>query len=76
MTRIIVDSELRSKLFDFSEPLDFYDESGRIIGMFTPISAIPPSGYSEPPLSEEEWMRRQQEPGYTTDEVLARLKRL
>lgn len=76
MTRITVDSELRSKLLDLSEPLDFYDESGRIIGMFMPINTAPPPGYAEPPLSEEEWTRRQQEPGYTTDEVLARLKRL
>lgn len=76
MTRITVDSELRNKLLDLNEPLDFYDESGRMIGMFVPISAAAPPGYSEPPLSEEEWARRQQESGFTTDEVLARLKQL
>lgn len=76
MTRITVDSELRSKLLDLSKPLDFYDESGRMIGAFVPISAAAPPGYSEPPLSEEEWTRRRQEPGLATDEVLARLKRL
>ncbi len=76
MTRITVDSELRSKLLDLNEPLDLYDESGRIVGMFMPIGVAPPPGYSEPPLSEEEWKRRQQEPGYTTDEVLARLRQL
>jgi hypothetical protein len=76
MTPITVDAELRTKLLNFSEPLDLRDESGRLVGMFTPISAGPPPGYSEPPLSEEEWKRRSQERGYTTEEVLARLERL
>ena len=74
MTRITVDSELRNKLLDLSEPLDFYDESGRIIGMFVPISAAAPPGYREPPLSDEEWARRQQEPGFTTDELFCSIE--
>ncbi|HEV3341388.1 MAG TPA: hypothetical protein VG125_13550 [Pirellulales bacterium] len=74
MTQITVDAELRSKLLNLSEPLDLCDESGRLIGMFMPISSSPPPGYSEPPLSEEEWKRREQEPGYSTEEVLARLR--
>lgn len=76
MTRITVDPELRMKPLDLSEPLDLCDESGRIVGMFMPINVTPPSGYREPPLSEEEWTRRQQEPGYTTEELLARLNSL
>lgn len=76
MTQITVDAELRSKLLNLVEPLDLCDESGRLVGMFTPISAGAPAGYSEPPLSEEEWKRREQEPGHNTEEVLARLKRL
>lgn len=63
MTRITVDSELRSKLLDLNEPLDLYDESGRIVGMFMPIGVAPPPGYSEPPLSEEEWKRRKRAGG-------------
>ena len=74
MTPITVDADLRNKLLNLSEPLDLCDESGRLVGMFTPISATAPPGYSEPPLSEEEWKRREQEPGYTTQEVLTRLR--
>lgn len=76
MTQITVDAELRSKLLNLSEPLDLRDESGRLVGMFVPIVAGPPPGYSEPPLTEEEWKRREMEPGFTTEEVLERLKRL
>ena len=72
MTRIMVDAELRSKLLNLREPLHFCDESGRVVGFFTPVSTAAPPGYSEPPLSEEEWKRREQEPGYSTEEVLAR----
>ena len=32
MKRIIVDDELRSMLHDFTEPLDFTDSTGRILG--------------------------------------------
>ncbi|HQU45335.1 MAG TPA: hypothetical protein PK867_21140 [Pirellulales bacterium] len=76
MTRITVDAELRSRLLNLSEPLDLCDESGRLVGIFTPVSTSPPPGYSEPPLSEEEWKRREEEPGYSIEEVLARLERL
>ena len=76
MTKITVDAELRSKLLNLSEPLFLCDESGHIVGEFTPIDTRLPPGYHEPPLSEEEWKRREQEPGYSTEEVLARLKRL
>lgn len=74
MTRITVDPELRMKLLDLSQPIDLCDESGKIIGMFMPINAGLPADDREPPLSEEEWNRRQQEPGYTTEELIARLK--
>jgi hypothetical protein len=76
MTRITVDGVLRGKLLNLSEPLDLCDEAGRVIGVFTPISTSAPPGYSEPPLSEEEWNRRQEGPDYSIDEVIARLERL
>lgn len=74
MTRITVDSELRKKLFNLAEPLDLFDESGRLLGMFIPISTSAPPGYTEPPLSEEEWKRRQAGPDYSIDEVIAKLE--
>jgi hypothetical protein len=76
MTRVTVDSDLRKKLFNLAEPIDLYDESGRLIGMFTPINTSPPPNYTEPPLSEEEWQRRRQGPDYSIDEVIAKLERL
>lgn len=76
MTRVTVDPELRKKLLNLREPLYLCDESGLVVGEFTPIDTRLPPGYVEPPLSEEEWKRREQEPGYTTEEVLARLKQL
>jgi hypothetical protein len=76
MTRITVDGVLRGKLLNLSEPLDLCDEAGRVIGVFTPIGTGAPPGYSEPPLSEEEWNRRQEGPDYSIDEVIARLERL
>ncbi|HEX7449405.1 MAG TPA: hypothetical protein VF306_17750 [Pirellulales bacterium] len=75
MTRIMVDAELRGKLGDLSEPLDLCDESGRVIGRVLPVTTALPPGYSEPPLSEEEWKRREQEPGYSIEEALVRVER-
>lgn len=76
MTRVTVDAQMRTTLRGFSEPLDLCDASGRIVGRFVPVSTAPPPGYTEPPLSEEEWKRRQEGPDYSTDEVLARLEQL
>lgn len=76
MTKITVDAELRSKLLNMSEPLYLCDESGHIDGEFTPVNTRLPPGYTEPPLSEEEWKRRQEGPDYGIDEVIARLEQL
>lgn len=76
MTRVTVDAELRSRLRNFLEPLDLCDESGRLVGTFRPARMAPPPDYTEPPLSEEEWQRRQRQEDFSTDEVLARLEHL
>ena len=67
MIRIVLDATLKSKLADLVQPLELYDESGRLLGRFTP---------AEPQLSEEELQRREQEPEYSTEEVLAHLEKL
>lgn len=74
MTRIYVDDILRSKLGNLSEPLEFYDQSGRVIGHFEPASKAPRD--TEPTLSEEELARIEQEPDYSTAEVLAQLEKI
>lgn len=76
MTQVTIDAELRSKLLNLNEPLYLCDESGHIVGKFTPLDTRLPPGCVEPPLGEEEWKRRAQEPGYSIEEVLARLESL
>jgi hypothetical protein len=76
MTRVTVDSDLRTRLLDLREPLVLCDESGKVIGEVTPLQNCLPPGYVEPPLSEEEWKRRQEGPDYSIDEVIAKLEQL
>lgn len=74
MTRVMLDDALRSKLLDLRQPLELCDGSGRVVGVVTPYK---PGPYFEPPpMSEEELQRREQEPDYSTEEVLAHLEKL
>ena len=76
MTRIVVNETLRGLLPDLSRPVEFCDENGQVLGMFLPETAVF-IGKEPPPLSEEEWRRREaEEPKYTTAEVLAYLESL
>jgi hypothetical protein len=77
MTRIVVDDTLRSKLRNFSEPLELCDESGRSLARVVPLEDLSQYEPWEPPISEEELRRREQsDKWYSTQEVLARLKGL
>jgi len=49
MTRVIIDDVLRSKLHNFTEPLELCDASGRVLGRLVP--AIDLSDY-EPWIPE------------------------
>jgi hypothetical protein len=77
MTQITLDATLAGKLQDLTQAVELCDPSGRVLGQFTP-AAIPPggNGRKEPHLSEEELQRREQEPDYSTAEVLAYLENL
>jgi hypothetical protein len=78
MTRITLDSDLRSKLLNLSHPLELCDESGRVLARLLPT--FDPSRYEglEPQISRDELERRKQHKGrtYTTAEVLAHLETL
>lgn len=77
MTRIIVDADMRVKLFGVMQPLELCDESGQVLGHVFP--AIDPARIkaAEPQISEEELQRCEDEPGgYTTAEVLAHPEKL
>jgi hypothetical protein len=76
MTRMVVTETLRGLLHDLSRPLEFCDEKGQVLGRFVPETPVF-IGREPPPLSEEEWRRREaEEPKYTTAEVLAYLESL
>lgn len=80
MTRVIVDDELRAKLGNFSEVLEFCDPSGHVLGVYQRV--VDRSLYEgvEPEVSEEELDRRMREiPNVkclTTEEVLEHLRKL
>ncbi len=78
MTRIILDDALRSKLGDLTRPLEICDESGHVLGRYSPV--IDPALYEPltPEISKEELQRRKEskEKRYTTAEVIAYLEKL
>jgi hypothetical protein len=76
MTRILLDDILRSKLLDLRQPLELCDTTGKVLARVTPTADAAERGGSEPQLSEEELQRREQEPDYSTAEVLAHLEKL
>jgi hypothetical protein len=76
MTQITIDAVLREKLSSLSQPVDFIDEAGCLVGRFTP--AVDLSGYerSGPQISEEEIQRRsQRRGGRTLAEIMADLEK-
>ncbi|HEX5442231.1 MAG TPA: hypothetical protein VFW87_00320 [Pirellulales bacterium] len=75
MTRIVVNEALRGLLPDLTRPLELFDETGRMLGHFVPAAnAVELRG--EPQFSEEELRQLENEPFYTTAEVLAYLESL
>ncbi len=63
MMKITVDDVLRARLHNLHSPLELCDESGRVLGRFTP--AANPAMYQgvESPSGEEELQRRSQQGG-------------
>ena len=77
MNQVFLDADLRSKLHNLKLPLDLCDETGKVVAHVVP--ALDESDYERvepPPLSAEELERRRNEPDFSTEEVLAHLKRL
>jgi hypothetical protein len=77
MSRVIVDSQLRSKLREFAEQVEFCDESGTTVGHFVPQALYHAMliAWSKQQLSDEELDRRRQEPrGRTLSEILKSLE--
>jgi len=55
MTRLMIDAATRGKLRGLTEPMEFTDESGRVLGHFVPAANADPR---EPQISQEEIDRR------------------
>jgi hypothetical protein len=72
MSRVVLDSQLRSKLNGLTEQVEFCDESGATVGRFVPESLYRELlvAWSRTHLSDEELERRRQEPrGRTLAEI-------
>ena len=57
MSRVVLESALLSKLANLVQPVELCDESGRVVGQFTPAFVPVPSDL-EPQVSNEELQRR------------------
>ena len=80
MSEPIFDSATLSKLREIHEPLEIRDESGQLVGYFTPHSRYPGEpghhGDMDVPFTEEELDRFEQEPGgRSLDDILRDLEK-
>jgi hypothetical protein len=78
MTKVTIDPELRAKLGDLRELVEFRDESGRVVGFFHPVARISDTGDRQvaSPISDEEIEAcRQQRTGRPLAEIIADLDR-
>jgi hypothetical protein len=77
MTRVVLDTNLRQKLYDLVQPLELCDENGKVLARLLPIYDRAEYGPLEPQVSDKELRRREQSTNwYTTEQVLAHLKEL
>ncbi len=78
MTRIVLDSALKERLHNLTEPLELCDESGQVLAHLTPAVSAFGHPTTEPQISGEELTRRRQNKGKTssTAEVLDYLETL
>ncbi len=77
MNKVTIDRITLERLNRLGERLEICDESGRTLGYFTPANDHSLYEGVEPPVTEEELQRREQEAEtYSTAEVVERLKKL
>ena len=76
MTRVVVDSEIWGKLNNPQGPVELCDQAGRTLGYLYPASSPSDldSGKVLSPFSDEELLRREEEPGgRSLEEILTGL---
>ncbi len=77
MSQITLDASVANKLSNLIHSVELCDPAGRVIGRFIPRIDMSEWEPVSPEASEEELDRREQsEEWYSTEEVLAHLKRL
>jgi hypothetical protein len=77
MTRIVADLETSKQLIGVKDMAEICDPSGKLLGRFLPVPDLSEWDLTEPPISEEELRRIEQDPvSYSTAEVLEYLKKL
>ncbi len=72
MAKLTVPEELGRKLKEVRGTVRVYDDAGQTLGLFTAAADL----ILEPTITPEELDRRETEPGYTTEQVLAHLRSL
>ena len=73
MTKVILDPRTRAQFHDLKETLQFVDESGRLLGLFTPN--VDPA-LLEPQIDADEIQRRlKQGGGRPLEDILRDLER-
>ena len=76
MTKIILDQAALSKFGTLKDRAEVCDTTGRILGYFIPVGSRSLYEGVEPPITEEELQRRQQQlGGRTLAEILADLEK-
>jgi len=63
MMKVVLDCSTWAKFQNLTEPQELCDESGRVLGYFTPASEESVYDRVAPPVSEEELDRREAEGG-------------
>jgi hypothetical protein len=76
MTKLTVDRELRAKLGDLQDLVEFCDESGRVVGFFHPVALESVNQNVRSPISDEDIeAARRQHTGRPLSDIMADLDR-
>jgi len=78
MTRVFLDADSATRLYDVNHTVELCDPSGRVLGCFIPVSDLSEWDPMIPEVTEDELDRREQsgDKRYSTAEVLAHLGKL
>jgi len=77
MSTVVVDAAFREKLLAVGSGAELRDESGQLLGRFVAASPAELYEIEGPEVSDEELDRREREdPSFTADQVMERLREL